>query len=430
MEALTSLAINNTEFFESLFKCIRATYNDKKIGTGFQDIWKTFRELKGGMLGGYLNPDAIFGVIKLLAVQPGVLRRLLWRKHAGEPNKDDLNEFINEHDLAGTTKNYLTQQIDKRNKSNNNNSKLNQNNDDIQKIIELGPGQQRGLWLNILEALTFDTIGGRRDNASTAAILMTFLEKVQPLSGSVLTNNPLLPKDVNNNNYPLNLNLEKLSDDQLLVGKVYLPQDWVNLYISWNMAFILGNLDEYHLLLPKLLIPSTLSAKYGNYMSGRVLSLWMTILFYTFASFDENKTLLTKNKKNPENSPKLKRIIQIFGEKNKEFAKKMFLENECSEEDFQYLCDQSLAWPKYTLMQQVYRMMVRKDKHLTLVDNFKKPVKYAFGLSVGSSAIAGAGIGAIIGTFIPIPGVGALSSLKCDNPTQFSSACFSKIFSR
>ncbi len=24
----------------------------------------------------------------------------------------------------------------------------------------------------------------------------------------------------------------------------------------------------------------------------------------------------------------------------------------------------------------------------------------------------------------------ALSSLKCDNPTQFSSACFSKIFSR
>ncbi len=25
---------------------------------------------------------------------------------------------------------------------------------------------------------------------------------------------------------------------------------------------------------------------------------------------------------------------------------------------------------------------------------------------------------------------GALSSLKCDNPTQFSSACFSKIFSR
>ena len=58
------------------------------------------------------------------------------------------------------------------------------------------------------------------------------------------------------------------------VIKQVLPDGWVPLYQSWNLVFLMANLDNLDLLLPKLLIPTVLDAEPEDYLFRRGVVLW------------------------------------------------------------------------------------------------------------------------------------------------------------
>ena len=68
-----------------------------------------------------------------------------------------------------------------------------------------------------------------------------------------------------------------LEGDENYFPVVDLSEDWKSLYLTWNMAFILGELDNLHYLFPKLLIPSVLCSNSENFLGARIVSLWVSI---------------------------------------------------------------------------------------------------------------------------------------------------------
>ncbi len=66
---------------------------------------------------------------------------------------------------------------------------------------------------------------------------------------------------------------------------VALSEGWKSLYLTWNMAFILGELDNLHFLFPKLLIPSVLCSNSENFLGVRIVSLWVSINSALLLSF-------------------------------------------------------------------------------------------------------------------------------------------------
>ena len=80
-------------------------------------------------------------------------------------------------------------------------------------------------------------------------------------------------------------------------------QNWVSLYISWNMAFLLGELDELDILFPKLLIPSLINSKSENAGGVRTVSLWLSTNNYLF-----RKSRNVKNVKRPSNKVEMSKV--------------------------------------------------------------------------------------------------------------------------
>ena len=68
-----------------------------------------------------------------------------------------------------------------------------------------------------------------------------------------------------------------LAGDDNYFPVVDLSEDWKSLYLTWNMAFILGELSNLHYLFPKLLIPSVLCSRSENFLGARIISLWISI---------------------------------------------------------------------------------------------------------------------------------------------------------
>lgn len=155
----------------------------------------------------------------------------------------------------------------------------------IRKSGELSPrdllNRQRSLTVNILEAVYTENRNDFKDNA---------------LAGIALAINPLD-----------DLYLDGL--DNAIVYKV--NQDWVNLYQSWNLAFVTGNINNLHLVYPKLLIPTVLSATPNEYIFSRALALWPTVNFLVHV----------KSKGRQELSfPEQRRLGQLWGEINRTYA--------------------------------------------------------------------------------------------------------------
>lgn len=88
-------------------------------------------------------------------------------------------------------------------------------------------------------------------------------------------------------------------------------QDWVSLYITWNLAFILGNLHNLDLLFPKLLMPSIINAKNNNFLGVRVVSLWLSINHFLFRDSKNIKVIGPSNKV---------QMAKAWGKINKKYA--------------------------------------------------------------------------------------------------------------
>ncbi len=103
-----------------------------------------------------------------------------------------------------------------------------------------------------------------------------------------------------------------------LFPEIRYSQDWTSLYTSWNMAFVLGDIDNLDIVMPKLVIPSIIGAKPENYIGARIISLWLTV-HHAFFRLAEKKNL---------NGPKNREeMTKAWGEINKKYALKLTNKN-------------------------------------------------------------------------------------------------------
>ena len=66
-----------------------------------------------------------------------------------------------------------------------------------------------------------------------------------------------------------------------------LSKDFTDLYTSWNACFVFSQMDDLHLLLPKLFIPSQVDAKPHEYIFSRTLVLANVLYFNLFQKLDK-----------------------------------------------------------------------------------------------------------------------------------------------
>jgi len=103
-----------------------------------------------------------------------------------------------------------------------------------------------GIKLNMFEAVTKDLFAGFADNARVGTKLG--LVGVREL---------------------------RVCGPNKVVQQVLAP-GWTSLYQAWNLAFMMGNLDNLDLLYPKLLVPSVIDAADDDYLFRRGCVLWFS----------------------------------------------------------------------------------------------------------------------------------------------------------
>ncbi len=157
--------------------------------------------------------------------------------------------------------------------------------------------------INIFEAGITEYKRGFKMNAISAYVLAEDLKQNPPYA--IFKKRSVIPdKDPN----PFYGEITKKKDKFINIDA---DQDWVSLYITWNLAFILGNLNNLDLLFPKLLMPSIINAKSNNFLGVRVVSLWLSINHFLFRDSEGKKLFGPKNKKE---------MAQAWGEINKKYA--------------------------------------------------------------------------------------------------------------
>jgi len=117
--------------------------------------------------------------------------------------------------------------------------------------------RKKTLTINIYEAMGTDLVHGFTDNAYVGKVLNE--DKIQSIRST-------------NASSELRYTLAK---------------SFARLYETWNLAFVIGNLEYMDIILPKLIAPRVLLADNSAYIYERVIALWMTIQFYLMASLQK-----------------------------------------------------------------------------------------------------------------------------------------------
>ncbi|MCA9487847.1 MAG: hypothetical protein KC516_02700 [Nanoarchaeota archaeon] len=140
--------------------------------------------------------------------------------------------------------------------------------------------------INIYEAGITEYNNGFRANALCAHTLCEYLKINRPKT--IFKKKTVVPDNVN----PFYKSYYKKN----LFPTIETSQEWASLYTSWNMAFVLGNLNDLELIMPKLFIPSLIDAKSENFLGVRFISLWLAINFAIFRKYDKIEIPGPKNK--------------------------------------------------------------------------------------------------------------------------------------
>jgi len=162
----------------------------------------------------------------------------------------------------------------------------------------------KGLRLNIYEAGITEYKEGFENNALCAHALNEELKK-NPRN-QIFKKGNIFPEQIKGNFY------NSLKNKNNLSSKISFSNDWVGLYETWNMAFILSELEDLDVLFPKLLIPSVINSKSENYMTTRVMALWLSMNTLLFRKLDNKKEI-----KGPKNK---REMAHAWGDINKKYA--------------------------------------------------------------------------------------------------------------
>lgn len=210
---------------------------------------------------------SLFKNLKLVSVDPvmtsGAFTRLLGNDELGqEAIQERSKEFIKKHGLAlWNTKICPTP------------------------IGEKHCDSVKNVSLNILEAIWEEKPnekGQPNDNSFAGSVLIRVLEHIQPPNGFSFMK-LVLPAGsslIEDKKYSL---LPDLIVNQLpkRVSQFFISTEWMYLYQSWNLLFVMQNLDSKFLPI-KLLVPSVLNAIPEQYMETRVFMLYLVGNLYHY----------------------------------------------------------------------------------------------------------------------------------------------------
>jgi hypothetical protein len=278
LEYLTSAMCNDNLFFNEFCSFIRL--KEKKHKTSLDNPIKAFFKI-------YQLSGTFFGLVKTLSVDP-IMIHFSSRFRNFKLSKKQLSRCLKKGELNYFEYKLLT----RKNKTESFN--------DLMKI-------------NLYEAGIADYNKKLDSNAFCAMAL--FEELKNDKIDIKYRKMKIIPK------FSKNLFYQKLEENYSVDFPV--SQEWQSLYISWNLAFIFGNLNNLDILSSKLLIPSILKVPSEQFAETRTISLWLAIKCVIFR-LTENIDI-----SGPENKNE---IVREWGKINKKYAidfliQKKFYEN-------------------------------------------------------------------------------------------------------
>ena len=238
LEAVTAAMCNSPVFFEDYVAHVRSKERD--IGIDHEHVVKSFFK----MLPGSLN---FFGTAKAVSLDMAMVYFRVGRYLAGQVVDRDAVDALHEAGRISSLEQKLLLPL----------------------CVKGHCVCNDWLRINIYEAGITEHKAGFSDNAMAAHVLAEDVHRrchresfqprhVVPLGPSRAFYDGLVDED---NSFPV----------------VGLSDAWTSLYLTWNMAFILGELNNLHYLFPKLLIPSLLCARSDQFLGVRIVSLWASI---------------------------------------------------------------------------------------------------------------------------------------------------------
>ncbi|MEA1936729.1 MAG: hypothetical protein U9N04_01285 [Patescibacteria group bacterium] len=255
LEAFTATMCNDHDFFVEVQNHYKK--KEKELGLNTQHPFRTFiNALK-------ISPH-FFDIAKPFSLDPFLVYFKLQRDLSKtQLQKEELKKLYGDEQI-----NYIEYRLL---------SPIKQNH--IQHINEL-------VRINIYEAGTTEYRNDFNANALCAHTLCEDLKVNRPKT--IFERKVVIPESKNS--------FYKSFTKSSFFPTIETSQEWASLYTSWNMAFVLGNLDNLELIMPKLFIPSLIDAKSENFLGVRFISLWLTINFGIFRKSDKIEILGPENK--------------------------------------------------------------------------------------------------------------------------------------
>ncbi|MDR3502351.1 MAG: symporter [Legionella sp.] len=246
----------------------------------------------------------LFERLKLVSVKPGMLN-VVFHRLMGEQveTKDDAKAFIEANHL----------------------SSLNAANINVANFSTKDTNTVAGMGVNIFEAAWEDSTHAQQlggiDNAKAGVGLIMIMENQRYTTNYAMSPH-LLPEGISideTSTYELLPNL-KLDTSKKKVSQFNIPKEWRDLYTSWNLAFVLANIDQVFMPI-KLLMPTVGGSEPQNYKEVRLLSLFT--MGSLFLSESPQKNPLFTNNYTFSNA---KLLFKKMGEFNKQYAEKLLYE--------------------------------------------------------------------------------------------------------
>ncbi len=311
LEAITAAMCNSDLFFSEFVDHVRAKERD--IGIDNKHLLRTIRTTWPAAIN-------LFATAKAVSLDPAMAYFRLRRQLGGAPvTKEVISKLYKNGEMS-----YLEYKL-------------------------LLPVCKKSIcicsdWLriNIYEAGITEYNNGFKSNAISAHALSEDANK--SCHREVFKSGSVLPEGEVDKFY------ESLVEEDNYFPTFAFHKDWASLYETWNMAFILGELNNLHYLFPKLLIPSVLNAKSENFLGARIIALWLSINNTLFLNFNNSEKIV-----GPINR---REMAQAWGEINKKYASKLtktHIQEDSSVLEKNY--QQRFTRPFYSLTKLIFRFL-------------------------------------------------------------------------
>jgi hypothetical protein len=245
--------------------------------------------------------------LKCMSITPSMFESMCCRKYIPLPSESELNQFIRENHLNKFSAMVLRKKIAHLLKNDKNYGAMAGNIMEALRSEEDFVNKMTFLPLTLRKKNSLQSI----DNVKAGLALIVYLEKYK---------NDYPPVEFEEKSFLLqgyaqsdssfwnDLYAYTTQKNRIRTWKI-LSKAWVNLYIAWNSAFILRRGPEkFHLFLPKLFIPSVLLSSPEDFVSVRIISLWLTMNFTNSLRVNRIETQYKAHKLEP--------FLTIFGKNN------------------------------------------------------------------------------------------------------------------